>query len=822
MSEAGSGYTWAGNSQMNRLTPWSNDPVSDPPGEVIYLRDEETGAAWTPAPRPLGSATRVRHGAGYSVFEGEGNGLTHELTFFVPPDDPVKVMRLRLRNTGRQARRLSVTFFAAWVLGTAREDNAPYVVTEVDADTGALLARNAFNSDFAARVAFADVSLRPRTVTGDRTEFLGRNGSVSAPAALRRVALSGTTGAGLDPCAALMAPFELRPGEDKEIIFILGEGANVDEARRLVREYSRPERVNEALDAVRRRWDDLLGAVQVRTPDPAMDLMLNRWLLYQVLACRVWARSAFYQSGGAYGFRDQLQDVMALVYAAPSEARAQILRAARRQFVEGDVQHWWHPPAGRGVRTRFSDDFLWLPFVVAHYVATTGDRSVLDEPLPFVRAPLLRPGHDEEYGLPEVTEEKAPLYEHCLKAIENGFHYGAHSLPLMGIGDWNDGMNKVGAGGQGESVWDAWFQIVVLRRFADIAERRGEPDRATDYRQRADRLRAAVEDNAWDGAWYRRAYFDDGTPLGSAQNDECRIDSLAQTWAVLSGAADPGRARKAMAAVDEMLVLPAEGLVLLFTPPFDQGKLQPGYIKGYVPGIRENGGQYTHAATWVVQATALLGQGSRAAAQFDLLNPVNHAATAEDVAKYKVEPYVVAADVYGVPPHVGRGGWTWYTGSAGWLYRAGLETILGFRLEGDRLRVEPCVSPSWPSYEITYRRGSATYRIRVDNLHGSGRGVASITLDGTPCADGTIPLADDGRTHEVVVTLGGSDMAEKKMPQDESDRDRLVSRPADPLPTKEDPAGAHARGAPADPKPAPPASQIGAPDTDQDDLTRTA
>ncbi len=672
------------------------------------------------------------------------------------------------------------------------------------------------------RVAFADVGRRPRGVTADRTEFLGRNGSVARPAAMGRAGLSGSTGAGLDPSAALMAPFELRPGEEKEIVFLLGEAASVDEARRLVRGYGQPGQVRAALDAVRRRWDEILGAVQVKTPDPAMDLLLNRWLLYQVLACRVWARSAFYQSGGAYGFRDQLQDVMALVYAAPAEARAQILRAAARQFREGDVQHWWHPPAGRGVRTRFSDDFLWLPFVVGHYVAATGDRAVLDERVPFLRAPLLRPEHDEEYGLPEVTEETATVYEHCVRAIENGFRYGAHGLPLMGIGDWNDGMNRVGAGGKGESVWDAWFQIAILRRFAALSDDRGDEERGRDYRERAERLSAAVEANAWDGRWYRRAYFDDGTPLGSAQNDECRIDSLAQTWAVLSGAGDPQRTRQAMAAVDEMLVRPAEGLVLLFTPPFDRGALQPGYIKGYVPGIRENGGQYTHAATWVVQATALLGQGTRAAALFDLLNPITHAATPEAVAKYKVEPYVVAADVYGVPPHVGRGGWTWYTGSAGWLYRAGLETILGFRVEGDRLRVEPCVPASWPGYEITYRRGSATYHVRVENPQGVERGVSSITLDGQPCADGAVPLTHGDGTHEVVVIMGGSPMADNKMPEQESDRDRLVSRPGDPLPTKEDPAGAHARGAPADPKPDPPASQTGAPDTDQSDLGRTA
>jgi cyclic beta-1,2-glucan synthetase len=765
VSEAGSGFTWAGNSQMNRLTPWSNDPVSDPPGEAIYLRDEESGAFWTPTPLPRGAGpTRVRHGQGYTVFESDNNGLAQELLLLVPLDEPVKILRLRVRNHGSRPRRLSATFFAAWVLGTAREDTAPYVVTEVDAETGALLARNAYNTDFAGRVAFADVNLRPRSLAADRVEFLGRNGSVNNPAALRRSALSGSAGAGLDPCAALMTPFALRPGEEKEIIFLLGQTANLDDARRLRRRYADAGQIQQTLEAVQQRWDEILGAVQVRTPDAATDLLLNRWLLYQVLACRVWARSAFYQSGGAYGFRDQLQDVMALVYAAPAEARKQIVRAAGRQFLEGDVQHWWHLPAGRGVRTRFSDDFLWLPFVVCHYVAVTGDHSVLDERLPFLRAPQLRPGHDEEYGLPETTEETAPVYDHCVRAIENGFHYGAHGLPLMGTGDWNDGMNRVGSGGQGESVWDAWFQIAVLRRFAEIAAERSEAERTRDYRERADRLRAAVEANAWDGGWYRRAYFDDGTPLGSAQNDECRIDSLAQTWAVLSGAGDPQHARQAMAAVNEMLVRPAAGLVLLFTPPFDHGPLQPGYIKGYVPGIRENGGQYTHAATWVVQAMAQLGQGTQAAALFDLLNPIKHAATPAAVARYKVEPYVVGADVYGVPPHVGRGGWTWYTGSAGWLYRAGLESIVGFRLEGDRLRLEPCIPAAWPGFEITYRRGTATYRIRVENPHGAERGVANVTLDKQACPEGTIHLSDDGRTHEVVVNMGNPGRVERNNP----------------------------------------------------------
>jgi cyclic beta-1,2-glucan synthetase len=755
VSERAAGYTWAGNSQINRLTPWSNDWVSDPPGEAIFLRDEASGAVWR-VPGPGAGPYRCRHGQGYTVFEQEAHGLSQELLFFVPADDPIKVMRLRLRNTGGQPRRLSATFYAEWVLGTARDQAAMNVITELDAESGALLARNALNQDFAAALAFADVSLRPRTLTADRTEFLGRNfpglDAAAVPAALTRAELSGRTGPALDPCAAVQATFDLAPGEEKEVIFYLGEGTNRDEVRQLLRRYRDPGQVQAALDAVRQRWERVLTAVQVRTPNPALDLMLNRWLLYQVLGCRVWARSAFYQSGGAYGFRDQLQDVMALVYGAPEETRAQILRAAGRQFLEGDVQHWWHPPAGRGVRTRFSDDFLWLVLVTCHYVSTTGDTAILDEQIPFLKAPLLAPEQDESYGLPEVTAETATLYEHCIRALEHGFRYGAHGLPLMGTGDWNDGMNRVGAGGKGESVWDAWFQITILRRFAELADARGQDGKR--YRDVADRLVAAVEAEAWDGRWYRRAYFDDGTPLGSAQNDECKIDSIAQTWAVISGAAQPERARQAMAAVDEFLVKRAERLILLFTPPFDHGNIHPGYIKGYVPGIRENGGQYTHAATWVVQAAALLGQGARALEYYELLNPVRHAETPEQTALYKVEPYVVVADLYGAPPHVGRGGWTWYTGSAGWLYRVALESILGFELRGNRLIINPCVARDWRQFEITYRHRSATYHITVMNPNGVERGVRSVEVDGTVAAGNAIELRDDGKRHEVRVTMG--------------------------------------------------------------------
>ncbi len=768
VTERGGGYTWAGNnSQLNRLTPWSNDAASDPPGEVVYLRDEATGEVWTPtalAPRGPAAYT-AHHGQGYTVFTYSGRGLDHELLLFVPPDDPVKLIRLKVRNVGRQPRRLSAAFFAEWVLGTVRDQSAMRVVTEVDANTGALLARNRFNADFATAVAFVDVNARPRTFTCDRTEFIGRNGSLAAPAALERTAWSGSVGAAIDPCAAVQTSFDLQPGEEKEIVFLLGEAANTEEARRLVNQYCKPGRPSEAFKEIQDRWEGLLGTIQVQTPNAGLDLLLNRWLPYQVLSCRVWGRTAFYQSGGAYGFRDQLQDVLALVYAAPQETRTQILRAASRQFPEGDVQHWWHPPRGAGVRTRCSDDYLWLPFAVAHYVAVTGDAAVLEERTPFLQAPLLRPDQEEDYRTPDVSAETATVYEHCVRAVEHGLIFGAHGLPLMGTGDWNDGMNRVGIGGRGESVWNGWFLLTVLQPWADLAESRGDPPRAVRWRGEAERLRAALEEHAWDGRWYRRAYFDDGTPLGSSENEECRIDGIAQSWSVISGAAQPERARQAVESACEMLVRRADALILLFTPPFDKGKLDPGYIKGYVPGIRENGGQYTHGVAWLVQAAALLGQGDRAMELFDLLNPIHHGDARDKVSRYKTEPYVLAGDVYSEAPLAGRGGWTWYTGSASWLYRIALEDILGFRLRGNKLTLAPCVPANWPSYEITYKYKSATYQIQVENATappspqdgrglGGGGAVRSVSVDGVVAADGVIELTDDGKRHDVRVLLG--------------------------------------------------------------------
>jgi cellobiose phosphorylase len=756
VTEAGLGYSWAGNSQMNRLTPWSNDPVSDPPGEAVYLRDEETGAVWTPTPLPRGPAVpvTVRHGQGYTRYTHCSNGLDQELLVVVPPEDPVKLLRLTVRNAGDRPRRLSATFYAEWVLGTIR-DNAPLqVVCERDPASGAILARSAWAGPFAGLLAFAAAGPRLRSATADRAEFLGRNGTLSAPAALGRIDLSGRVGPAYDPCAALMTEMLLAPGQTDEVVFVLGQAENLEQVRRLVDTYTDPGRASEALAEVQRLWDRILRVIQVATLDAGLDLMVNRWLLYQVLACRVWGRSAFYQSGGAYGFRDQLQDVMALVYSSPETARAQILRSAARQFEEGDVQHWWHPPSGIGVRTRITDDLMFLPLAVHHYVTATGDAALLDEPTPFLKSAVLRPDQEEDFNLPNVSQQTGTVYEHCVRALEHGYQLGPHGLPLMGTGDWNDGMNKVGAHGTGESVWNGWFFVTVLKAFAELAGRRGDAHRAAWCKERAEMLRAALEANAWDGGWYRRAYFDDGTPLGSAQNDECQIDAIPQAWAVISGAADPARAQRAMAAVEQRLVRPDGKLIQLFDPPFDKGALQPGYIKGYVPGIRENGGQYTHAATWVALAVALQGRGDRALELWNMLNPIYHAATRAEVQRYKVDPYVVCADVYSVPPHVGRGGWTWYTGSASWLYRVALEAILGFRLTGDTLRVEPCVPSGWPGYEITYRHRSATYRIRVENAAGTGRGVRSVTLDGQTVEGGAVPLRDDGREHEIRVTLG--------------------------------------------------------------------
>lgn len=866
-SESGSGYTWSLNSRERQITPWSNDPVTDPPGEAIYIRDELDGDLWTPTALPVRDETATyvaRHGQGYSRFEHSSRGIRSSLLQFVPLTDPIKISRLTLRNDSSRARRLSITAYAEWVLGNSRSATAPYLITELDSETGALFARSAHAGEFAGRIAFADLAAQQQSFTADRKEFLGRHRSLDSPAALDRSApLSRKVGAALDPCAALQTSVELRPGAKIEIVFFLGDAADAAEARRLIAKY-RAADLDATLDEVVRYWDNLLGGVQVNTPDRSMDLLLNRWLLYQTLSCRIWGRAAFYQLSGAYGFRDQLQDVMALCVPKRDVTREHLLRAAARQFSQGDVQHWWHPPSGRGTRTRISDDRLWLPYAVSHFIERTTDMSVLDERVPFLGGDSIPAGQVDSYFEPRVSETTATLFEHCARAIDSSLAVGAHGLPLMGTGDWNDGMNRVGEHGKGESVWLGWFLHEVLTRFIRIAADRGEHDRAQKWRLHISALQAALEREAWDGEWYLRAFYDDGFPLGSSRNAECRIDSIAQSWAVISRAAEPGRARQALASVYANLVQPRDGLVLLFTPPFAETPPQvdtappsvsarasdetaaepaelaqtaaaaggatlaaqagarsrsserepqpaaatstgtngqhpddqhtngsravdtrpnaqparagsggaqnaaensaplrnltphdPGYIKGYVPGIRENAGQYTHAAVWNVLAFTMLGDGNRAVELFRMLNPINHSSSRAAVQRYKVEPYVLAGDVYSQPPHVGRGGWTWYTGSSGWLYRVGIECILGFQLHGLSVRIDPCIPRDWPHFSITFRYHSAVYDIRVENPSAVSKGVALTRIDGALHAGiANIRLADDHQHHEILVVLG--------------------------------------------------------------------
>jgi cellobiose phosphorylase len=752
ISESGQSYTWSENSHEFRLTPWNNDPVTDQCGEAFYIRDEESGYYWspTPLPRSSSSAYKVRHGFGYSVFEHIESGIQSEVWVYVDLESAVKFTVLKLKNLSGRLRKLSVTGYAEWVLGDLKPKTSMYISTELDSDTGALIAKNPYSMEFADRVGFFDTDEVNKTYTGSRTEFIGRNFNLSNPDAMSRLRLSGKMGIGGDPCAAIQVSFDLSEYQDREVVFKLGAGKNYGEAMNTIRDFKGKDKAAEALDKVRQYWEKTVSAVKVETPDTALNILANGWLVYQALACRVWARSGFYQSGGAFGFRDQLQDVMSLLYTEPNIARNQILLSASKQFKEGDVLHWWHPPMDRGVRTHCSDDYLWLPFVTSRYVTFTGDTSILDENVHFIEGRLLAPDEESNYDLPTRSGESASLYEHCVRSIKHGLRFGERGLPLMGTGDWNDGMDQVGKHGKGESVWLGFFLYDILNQFCAIAKSRNDADMTDICSKEATALQQNIEKNAWDGNWYRRAYFDDGTPLGAATNQDCQVDSIAQSWSVISGAGDPHRIEQAMDSAQKYLVSKESNLIKLLTPPFDKSNMEPGYIKGYVPGVRENGGQYTHAAVWLIMAMARLGRNDTAYDLLSMINPLNHGSTNDKMETYKVEPYVIAGDVY-AQSHLGQGGWTWYTGSAGWFYRLIIESVIGLRKEGDTLRFEPCIPSTWESYKTSYRYKSTMYAITFTKQNTSG--AMTLKLDGGLLADGVIQLADDGKEHTVEIAL---------------------------------------------------------------------
>jgi len=773
ITESGAGCTWARNSQANRITPWSNEPVSDPHGEAIYLRDEESGLFVSPMPGPVGSDTAftVRHGFGYSVFEATASELRMETTLFVPENDPVKITLLRLTNRGSRVRRLSLTAYQELVLGST--PTRPSLVVTSRASDGSLRAVNLAAGDFRGGIAFAAVEAPNsegdhESLTCDRATFFGRFGSPRNPAALQsNERLDGRIGAGLDPCFAQQQTFSIQPGETVECVVLLGEAMSEDAAAAIIARYRRPVDATRALHAIKGFWSELLGRVQVKTPSEKFNVLVNGWLPYQTLACRLWARSGFSQSSGAFGFRDQLQDAGNLLALEPLLARRQIVLHARHQFVEGDVLHWWHPePIGRGLRTKFSDDLLWLPLVTAEYLRVTGDRRLLDEMIPFVNGPPLHDGEDEVYMTPEPSGDQATLYEHCCRTIDRSLTTGEHGLPLMGCGDWNDGMNRVGREGRGESVWLGFFLYKILEDFLPLCRARKDASRVELYSRHRESLRAALNDGGWDGEWYRRAYYDNGDPLGSKQNEECCIDAIAQAWAVISEAAPPDRAKAALASLSEHLISECDGIIRLLAPPFVNTPNDPGYIKGYVAGIRENGGQYTHGACWAVMATALLGQNDKALKLWEMLTPISHAETEEGAAHYKGEPYVYPGDIYGAEPHVGRCGWTWYTGSSGWMYRVALESILGLRIEnGDTLVVSPCLPDDWPSCEVNLlHRANTTHGqasrcvVRIENPHGRSRSLVSVTSDGTAIAmtdrEARVPLRSTSGEQHIHITLG--------------------------------------------------------------------
>ncbi len=753
ISESGQSYTWMENAHEYRITPWNNDSISDLCGEAFYVRDEESGKYWSPSllPNPGKSNYHCVHGFGYSEFHFAEDGIFSSMTVFVDPDEPVKYIYFKIKNASGRLRKLSVTGYVEWVLGDIRSKTAMQIVTEVNPDTGALLASNAYNSEFGNYISFFDVDDSAKTYTSDRTEFIGRNGTYKNPDAMGKAKLSGRVGAAMDACGVLQSAMDLTDSEQRTLVFRLGAGKDLFSVLQTIKISKGIPAAEIALSRVKDSWKKSLSVIQVNSPDPSINFLFNGWLNYQTLGSRIWGRSGFYQSGGAYGFRDQLQDVLSLLHNRPDLVKQQILLSASRQFREGDVQHWWHPPMGRGVRTTCSDDYLWLPYVVSRYVKQTGDESILDEKVRFIVGRLLNPGEDSYYELPGISEQSASIYDHCLLSIQHGLRFGAHGLPLMGSGDWNDGMDKVGNEGRGESVWLAFFLYDVLERFQELAHSKKDLEFADRCKKESFQLRKNIELNSWDGNWYLRAFFDDGTPLGSASNTECKIDSIPQSWSVLSGAGSTVRSKTAMNAVYTSLVKKEQSLIQLFDPPFNLAVPNPGYIRGYLPGVRENGGQYTHAAIWLIMAAAALEDKQRTYDLIQMINPINHSSTSFGIKKYKTEPYVIAADVYAVENHQGMGGWTWYTGSAGWMYQLLAESFFGLKRTGNRLNIKPCIPDNWNSFDIHYRFSDTEYHLKFERNESVDH--LKLKMDGADLETNDLLLVNDGVKHEVKIYL---------------------------------------------------------------------
>ncbi len=751
ISESGAGFTWSINSRENKLTPWSNDPVSDRASEAIYILDEISGEVMTPMSlgRSDRGTYRVRHGFGYSRFLHEEAQISQELTVFTPLDESLKLWSLTLTNRSDRVKYVSLTYYVEWVLGTQGEQTNPYILTSYNNEHECLFAKNIYTMNFQNTYSYLFSSETIIGYTGDRQEFLGQKGSVREPRGAE-VKLSCNTGVSYDPCGAIQVSVAIQPQECKTVLFGLGQSTSLEEIYRIKNKYREITASEKEFDRVRTYWDGLLGTVKVKTKDRAVDILVNGWLLYQTVSCRIQARAGFYQCGGAYGYRDQLQDTLSLLFADSSILRGQILIACSRQFEEGDVQHWWHPPMGIGVRTRITDDLLWLPYCTAAYIRSTGDTTILKEKVPYIKGPVLQEGQHDVMFTPEISQSFATVYEHCKKAIDRT-SFGEHGLPLMGGGDWNDGMNEVGIEGKGESVWLAWFFYTVLGDFIPLCRKEDDEAYGRELEQKRESLLQSIEEHTWDGEWYLRAFYDDGSKLGSKENDECRIDSISQSWSVISKGAKEERAKTAMQSAWRYLVREEEAISLLLTPPFNKTSKNPGYIKNYIPGMRENGGQYTHAAVWLAIATSMLRDYHMAQTLFTILNPIHVTQTRKDVLRYEKEPYVMTADISLSPPYTGRGGWSWYTGSAGWMYQGLLSWFLGIRKEGSELIIDPATPASFGDFSVEYKYGRSLYEIRVESRSKGTLTTEAITVDDRLIQGNRVSLVDDGEKHLIIV-----------------------------------------------------------------------